>query len=241
MKTARIFIVSLVWGMFLVIAAIGQDVPQLINYQGNLLKDGQPYEGYEQITFSIYNVMTGATPLWSESQSVKVTRGYYNVLLGGVTSFPDTLFAGAERYLGIKVGTEEEMTPRIRIASVGFALNADRLDGQDASIFVSTVENLRIIRGTVNSDGTIAAGSGFSVTKQGTGEYLITFTQAFSARPSGSVAQVYPNLDDFGAGGSTLDNALFTGIDSIGAKVITGGSTGTRLDRYFTFIIIGPR
>jgi len=141
MKTARIFIISLslVLGMFLVAAAVGQDVPQLINYQGYLIEDGQPYNGEVTITFSIYDDSTGDAPsLWSEAQPVRVNQGYYNVLLGSVTAFPDSLFVGAERYLGIKVGAEPEMTPRIRIASVGFALNADKVDGQDASAFLST-------------------------------------------------------------------------------------------------------
>jgi len=137
MKTARILKVSLILGIISVTATVGQDVPQLINYQGYLMEDGQPYEGYAQITFSIYDGTEVATPLWSETQTVTVTKGYYNVLLGSLTSFPDTLFVGSERYLGIKVGTEEEeMAPRVRIASVGFALNADRLDGQDGSDFL---------------------------------------------------------------------------------------------------------
>lgn len=40
-----------------------------------------------------------------------------------------------------------------------------------------------ILRGVVNSDGTIAQGTGFTVTKGSTGVYTITFTTAYSAAP----------------------------------------------------------
>jgi hypothetical protein len=115
-----------------------QGVPMIINYQGYLLSDGQPYSAENvQIMFSIYGVSTGGTSLWTETQAVTVTDGFYNALLGSQISFPDGLFSGDDRYLGIKVGSEEEMIPRIRIASVGFAINADMVDGLDASAFLS--------------------------------------------------------------------------------------------------------
>lgn len=50
-------------------------VPTLINYQGYLTDaSGNPLTGNYQITFSIYGVPSGGTPLWSENQTVKVSN-----------------------------------------------------------------------------------------------------------------------------------------------------------------------
>ena len=44
-------------------------VPQLINYQGSLMKpDGSPVKnGQYWAVFNIYDVSTGGTPLWTET------------------------------------------------------------------------------------------------------------------------------------------------------------------------------
>lgn len=39
------------------------------------------------------------------------------------------------------------------------------------------------IRGHVNADGTVAAGSGFTASKTATGSYTVTFSSAFAAAP----------------------------------------------------------
>lgn len=41
----------------------------------------------------------------------------------------------------------------------------------------------RIVRGQVNDDGTIAAGTGFTVVKNGDGDFTITFSTAFTNAP----------------------------------------------------------
>ncbi len=121
-------------------------------------------------------------------------------------------------------------------------VNGDIKFGQSGEYFaVGGIEELRIIRGTIDRNGAIVSGSGFTIDHQASGEYLIVFDDPFAARPSGSVTQVFPNLDNFGSGGYTLDNALFTGISTTQAKVITGNHIGDKSDRCFTFFIIGPR
>lgn len=41
----------------------------------------------------------------------------------------------------------------------------------------------RVTRGEVNADGTIARGGGFTVVRNGVGDYTVTFDTAFSATP----------------------------------------------------------
>ncbi len=113
-------------------------VPQLINYQGILTEPatGNPLSGTFSMVFSIYSVPTGGTALFAETQSVTATNGLFNVLLGNVTPLPFTVFSGGDRFLGIKVGNDAEMTPRKRMVSVGYSFmsdNADKVDGFSAS------------------------------------------------------------------------------------------------------------
>jgi len=105
--------------------------PNLINYQGRLTATGgAAASGSFAMTFSIYATATGVTPVWTETQTVTVANGVFNVLLGSVTTLSSTLFtSGGDRYLGIKVGTDPEMTPRFRLTSVAFAFHATEADG----------------------------------------------------------------------------------------------------------------
>jgi hypothetical protein len=122
------------------LASNGGSVPRLINYQGRLTDAaGNPLTGSYNMTFCLYEVATGGTPLWCETQAVNVTYGVFNALLGSVTPIPATAFGSTNLYLGVRVGSDSEMTPRRRVVSVGYAYkaedanNADTVDGLHAS------------------------------------------------------------------------------------------------------------
>lgn len=110
-------------------------VPKLINYQGKLTTpQGTPLDTTVSMLFSIYSDSTSGDPLWIETQpSIKVDKSIFNVLLGSVNEIPESVFTGAIRYMGVKVGDDPEMTPRKSIVSVGYAYNSDKVDGKHAS------------------------------------------------------------------------------------------------------------
>lgn len=99
-----------------------------INYQGMLTDDaGIPLNGTYDLTFAIYSVSSGGSALWDETHSdVFVEGGLFNVILGSTEAIPSSVFEAAERYLGIKVGTDAELEPRIRLTSVGYAYLAEK-------------------------------------------------------------------------------------------------------------------
>jgi len=102
--------------------------PNLVNYQGNLTDTGgTPADGDFPMTFRIFDAATSGLLLYEETQTVTVTNGIYNVLIGAGTvtvgSFDPALFSAAQRWLEVKVGTEV-LTPRQRIVSVAYALQA---------------------------------------------------------------------------------------------------------------------
>ena len=107
------------------------DVPNQMHYQGQLTDEaGAPLDTTISMVFAIYDDPTGLTSLWSESQdSVVITYGLFNVLLGSVNSIPDTLFADTGRWLGITIGSDPEIEPRTKMVTVPFAFRVSTVDG----------------------------------------------------------------------------------------------------------------
>jgi hypothetical protein len=116
---------------------VASTVPTMISYQGQLLDSGgNPVPtGTYTVTFKLYNAPTGGTLLWSETQSVMVTDGLFNVLLGEYVSLisPEGELYPIDdlAYLGVTVGSDPEMTPRQRMVSVPFAFRAEKAKSDD--------------------------------------------------------------------------------------------------------------
>jgi hypothetical protein len=101
-----------------------------IAYQGRLADaGGAPLTGTYTMIFRIYNAATGSVPLWTEQwtgpNSVQVSDGLFNVMLGSMTAISQTMITGNNNlWLGITVGTDDEMLPRVQLGSVPFAVQA---------------------------------------------------------------------------------------------------------------------
>lgn len=101
-------------------------VPETINFQG-ALKDGAGQalaDGTYKLTFKLYQTETGGSALWIEEQSVVVTDGILNAILGKVTTFASAnIIFNKPFWLGISVQDDAEMTPRFELSSSPYALN----------------------------------------------------------------------------------------------------------------------
>ena len=103
----------------------------VISYQGRLADaDGNPITGKVNMEFRIYDVPTGGTPLWEEywtgGNAVDVSDGLFNVMLGSINNtLADAIAGHDELYLGITVGTDSEMEPRVQLGSVPFSMIAE--------------------------------------------------------------------------------------------------------------------
>jgi hypothetical protein len=107
---------------------LAQAMVQGIPYQGKLAdSSGQPVDGPVQMVFRIWYDSISSVG-WAETQSVvNVQGGLFNVLLGSVNPIPTNLFHMHESVsLGIQVGEDGEMHPRIPLAHVPFAYGARR-------------------------------------------------------------------------------------------------------------------
>lgn len=105
--------------------AIAAGVPQTITHQGRLYDAGdKPINATLSVKLAIYAGASAATPIWTETDSVTFDEGYFSISMGQTTPFPPGLFDGNVRYLGIAVGADPEMTPRVAVQSVPYALVA---------------------------------------------------------------------------------------------------------------------
>ncbi len=101
-----------------------------IAYQGRLADSGgNPLTTTVNMTFRLYSAATGSLPLWSEdwtgSNGVQVSDGLFNVMLGSLTTIPQSVISGSPTlFLGITAGTDDEMAPRVQLGSVPFAVQA---------------------------------------------------------------------------------------------------------------------
>jgi hypothetical protein len=123
-------------------------VPRVVRLDGQLVPaNGLPPAAVETVTLSIYASQTDATPLWSETQDVRVdAQGRYAVLLGASTAegIPASVLSGEARWLGIRFARPGEgEQPRVPMTSVPYALrasDADTLGGLPPTAFLRAPE-----------------------------------------------------------------------------------------------------
>ncbi len=109
--------------------ALAADVPQTLTHQGRLYNaEGLPVSGPLDVTFNVYGAEGDATPIWSEKIAVTFEDGYFSATLGETSPLKD-VFDGSVRYVGIQVGADAEMSPRVPVNSVPYAILAGNVIG----------------------------------------------------------------------------------------------------------------
>ena len=120
--------------------AVQASVPREISYQGFLTRpDGTPLDTTVSMTFNLYEL--SLTILWSETQpSVLVENGLFNVTLGQITPIADSVYAANGLQLGITVGGDTEMSPRIPVNTVPYANRIATVDGAKGGSISGSLE-----------------------------------------------------------------------------------------------------
>jgi hypothetical protein len=104
-----------------------------IGYSGFLRRSdgtvvGATSEELVNLTFSIYNVSSSGTALWTETQNnIVVLDGEFSVNLGQVASLDTLDFTNNTQYwLGININGTGELSPRKKLLSVPYTFDAPR-------------------------------------------------------------------------------------------------------------------
>lgn len=149
------------WVLCLVSMAANAQVPNQLGYQGRLVRaDGTPEAGVVAMTFSLFDVATGGSPVGCDAFQVALTDGFYSVLLGDAggcagasPAITASIFDGRDLHLEVAVAGAS-MAPRQRVGTVAYAHRS------------GTATNLR--GGTVEATSvTVAGATGVSI--DGTG------------------------------------------------------------------------
>jgi hypothetical protein len=146
-------------------------IPKMINYQGMLTQSNgtTPVKnGNYPILFSIYKTSSGGSALWSHTYNLSVTNGLFNVILGD-SGAPINLPFDHTYWLGIKVGDDSELSPRIQLTSVGYAYWAGRADTADYALSSPSGpgDYTWTFRITDGGDTTISTGGRWGIARYG--------------------------------------------------------------------------
>jgi hypothetical protein len=213
--------------------AMAYAIPQLINYQGQLTStSGSPLDTTVAMTFTIYDAVAGGTNLWTETHpSVTVAAGLFYVQLGSVTALAD-LFS-ANRWLGVTVGNNTEMTRRTQMVSVAHAYRVGTVDGASGGTITSDlIVNNRINVGTGNTNtGSFANVLGEN--NVASGDYS-TVSGGGVDTASGTYASVSGGYTNTALGTYASVSGGNSNTASGGYAAISGGSDNTASGQFAT-------
>jgi hypothetical protein len=206
-----------------------------INFQGKLTNpDGTNVtDGTYSITFSIYTVSTGGTAVWTETQSsVAVSSGIFQVSLGSVTALPGSVnFATSALYLGVKVGSDAEMTPRIQFTAAPYAFNASTADnatqlgGIGSSGYVQLSPGSQQT-GNINISGSVSAGSSLAFTAASSASIQSASSQSLNI--TGNAASTFSTSAGqltLQSGSGTISLGTTTTLTSTGNMTFSSGGS----------------
>jgi hypothetical protein len=204
------FTVTMILLILAVSVAYSQISPTL-SYQGMLTgsDDEAVEDGIYEMLFNLYRETDPSASLWSETQNVTIVEGIFNVLLGTVT--PLDLPFDEQYYLGIAIGNEDELSPRIALTSSAYSFRARSID--DGQV-VKSINELR-------DDIVLEAGENVSITEDenkiiisatsegGTGN-ITQITAGEGLTGGGSEGEVTLAVDEEGITSGKLANAAVT-------------------------------
>ncbi len=216
-------------------------------YQGQLKQSGAPFEGTADFEFTLWDDAGSGDPPTGGTQvggvqvinALQVTAGLFTVTLNAGGAFGGNAFNGNARWLQIAVrspaggGLFTTLAPRQPLTATPhtlFALNADRLDGLDSSVFLQSVpvpltlsgtSDTHIIRGE-NSHANGKAIAGYSTaTGLGFPQPMGVYGESTATNGRGVVGSA-PGFGVIGSGGQVgVSGSGFTGVS--GSSTAEGG------------------
>ena len=99
-------------------------IPQTLGVHGKLTdSSGNALSGNYNIVFNIYNTLSGGTTLYQSAQTITVNSdGTYDAILNNIN-----LTFNQSYFLGIKVGNDAEMNPRINLTTSPYSFYAQNV------------------------------------------------------------------------------------------------------------------
>src|SRR3989338_6002185 len=191
-------------------------VATTMGYQGRLrnTSTGVAQTGSFAMTFDLYDASSGGTALWTESETVTVTNGYFSATLGDSTALPTGAIIENVLFLSVTVAGET-ITSRIPIQTTPYAFVSRARDT------AATAPTTNLFDGRMYYD--TAAGS-LNVYSEDEGAWHIVASTLGETIAHTSFAQAGGN-DEFVAGMFGVEGNVFTDSSFIAGAM--SGSAGT--------------
>ncbi len=228
---ANFFILTILL-MALATTVMAADPPNSIVYQGRLADtSGTPITATVNVQFSIYSAPSGGTAWWDSTYSITPnTNGLFTQDVGPI---PTSVFTGIKLYLGIKVGSDPEMTPRQVMTSAPYSF-------QSLTLAPNSVTNITIATGAVSNtklaSGAVSeiklAGNAVTTSKIASGAVsnsdlatnAVTGVKVLNSSLTRSDIADEPGIvREMGPGGLTIPTSGHVTIDSVSITVPGAG------------------
>lgn len=148
----------------LLCATVLAAVPAQLSYQGFLADAaGDPVaDGPHLIQFRIWDAESGGTALWdSNYRTINTTDGLFSYNLGDTVALdPAICQTNSDLWVGVKVGTDPELSPRTKLTSVAYAMSADHAGFADSIDWTSADASYVNTTGDVMTGNLAAPGLG---------------------------------------------------------------------------------
>lgn len=169
--------------------------------------------GTYPVVIGLYTAAHAGTLEYSETKSVTVSggQGLFETLLGDTTPIPTTLIFDKRYWVGITVGSDPEMTPRLPLAAVPYALMAE--DIADGSVTQTKIALPLGLSASTTSGNTV-----LSATNTGQGSVLTLFSKGDPA--------LYSRTGAAGSGFGLPGTGAIWGDVAGGTGVFGSSSTG---------------
>lgn len=217
-------------------------VPRTISFQGvltdaagNIVGDGN-----HQLRLQLYTTASGGSAIHSETQTIPVVKGVFNVIIGSVTPLPASLAFDRAYFLGVTVDAGSELAPRTALTSVPYALHAAEakiaqalapgaggavtsVNGQDGSISLQGAGGTTVTNSgrTFTISSTTGGGGGIQGVQSTDGTLTITDPNGPTANLAVAQNAIGTlHLRDGAVSGSKIEN------DAVGAEKIQNGAVG---------------
>ena len=217
---------------------LGQEIPHTISYQG-VLKDaagGVVPKGEYILTFKFHNSESDGAELWSETKPINVIDGIINTELGSTEPIPFPIFFESV-WLGITIGSESELTPRIALTSVPYSFMSMNVpDSSINSAKIPTGQVVKSLNGLKDSI-TLVAGSNITITPSGndltisssgggtgaiSGSGTANYIPKFSNTTTLTNSTLFETSSKVGIGTTNPQSSLSVGGDGFSDATISG-------------------
>ena len=225
--------------ILLIAISISANVPNVINYQGRLTDaSGDPVaDNTYNVKFTIYDAVVAGTDLWNSTiQPITTVDGLFTYQLGSNIALPAGIFSDTNRYLGIVIGADPEITPRTRFITSAYAFQAQNADlASDAESLNGSAPSFYL---DWNNMINVPAGFADDTDDETTNASLLTSGTLADARLSGNVPLLdATNIFTGGGGMNRFEGGIEVDDNSIALRrssltrwsLREGGSYGFRI------------